>query len=147
MAVARAKTLSPFGDVRLEVDQRAIVLGAGVAGMTAALGLANQGFEVHLVEQDAELGGMARRLHYTLEGLDVQAYLRGLVRQRPGLSGRHPHDFVGRQDVQGAIGSDSHIPYPGLQFFEQDFFAINPAVLEVQPAHFPVYQGAGIGSA
>jgi heterodisulfide reductase subunit A len=33
------------------------------------------------VEKDTDLGGMARRLHYTLEGLDVQAYLRDLVRK------------------------------------------------------------------
>jgi heterodisulfide reductase subunit A2 len=49
--------------------------------MTSALSLANQGFEVYLVEKDKDLGGMARRLHYTLEGMDVQAYLRDLIRK------------------------------------------------------------------
>ena len=47
--------------------------------MTSALNLADQGFEVYLVEKEPELGGMARRLYYTLEGLDVQAYLRDLI--------------------------------------------------------------------
>ena len=49
--------------------------------MTCALSIANQGHEVHLVERDTELGGIARKLHYTLEGLDVQAYLRDLIRK------------------------------------------------------------------
>ena len=56
--------------------------------MTSALSLAEQGFEVYLVEKDKDLGGMARRIHYTLEGLDVQAYLRDLIRkvyQNPSL--------------------------------------------------------------
>ena len=47
--------------------------------MTCALCMANQGHEVYLVEKEADLGGMARRIHYTLEGLDVQAYLRDLI--------------------------------------------------------------------
>ena len=49
--------------------------------MTCALSIANQGHEVHLVEKEKDLGGMARRIHYTLEGLDVQAYLRDLIRK------------------------------------------------------------------
>jgi heterodisulfide reductase subunit A len=49
--------------------------------MTCALSIANQGHEVHLVEKDTDLGGMARRIPSTLEGMDVQAYLRDLVRK------------------------------------------------------------------
>jgi len=46
--------------------------------MTSALSLADQGFEVHLVEKEKELGGMARRIRTTLEGLDVRAWLKEL---------------------------------------------------------------------
>jgi heterodisulfide reductase subunit A len=49
--------------------------------MSSALSLAGQGFEVFLVEKDKELGGMARRIHYTLEGMDVQAVLREITRK------------------------------------------------------------------
>jgi heterodisulfide reductase subunit A len=61
------------------VTASALVIGGGPAGMTAALGIADQGFEVHLVEKEPALGGMLRNLHATLEGADVQAYLRQLV--------------------------------------------------------------------
>ena len=80
MSVARTARLEPLKEFQLPVDKRALVVGGGVAGMTSALSLANQGFEVTLVEKDPELGGMARKIHFTLEGLDVQAYVNGLVR-------------------------------------------------------------------
>jgi heterodisulfide reductase subunit A len=81
MSVARACLLEPLQEFDLPVDNRALVVGGGVAGMVSALSIANQGHEVHLVEKDADLGGTARKLHYTIEGLDVQAYLNDLIRQ------------------------------------------------------------------
>ncbi len=81
MAVARAATLRPFEDLRLEVDQRAIVLGAGVAGMTAALSLARQGFEVALIEREPRPGGIARQIRRLLDGTDPQAFLAHLIEQ------------------------------------------------------------------
>ena len=81
MGVARACVLEPLQELELPVNKAALVIGGGVAGMTSALSLAEQGFEVYLVEKEKELGGMARRLYYTIEGLDVQAYLRNLVRK------------------------------------------------------------------
>ena len=81
MSVARACHLEPLQEIDLPVNKTALVVGGGIAGMTCALSIANQGHEVYLVEKDTNLGGMARRLHYTLEGLDVQAYLSDLVRK------------------------------------------------------------------
>ena len=78
MSVARAALLEPLQEFELPVNKAALVVGGGVAGMTSALSMADQGFEVYLLEKDADLGGMARRIHYTLEGLDVQAYLGDL---------------------------------------------------------------------
>jgi len=81
MSVARACHLEPLQEFDLPVDKRALVVGGGVAGMTSALSIANQGHEVYLVEREKDLGGVARRIHYTLEGLDVQAYLQDLIRK------------------------------------------------------------------
>jgi heterodisulfide reductase subunit A len=81
MSVARACLLEPLQEIDLPVDKRALVVGGGIAGMTSALSIAKQGHEVYLVEKETELGGTARRLHYTLDGLDVQAYLRDLIRE------------------------------------------------------------------
>jgi len=71
--------LEPLQEIELSVNKTALVVGGGIAGMTCAFSIAEQGHEVYLVEKDPDLGGMTRRLYYTVEGLDVQAYLRGLV--------------------------------------------------------------------
>ncbi|MEJ2671064.1 MAG: FAD-dependent oxidoreductase [Deltaproteobacteria bacterium] len=79
MAVARATLLKPLAEKPLTINQRALVIGGGVAGLSAALNLGDQGFETILLEKEPELGGMARRVHHTIEGLDVQTYLDGLI--------------------------------------------------------------------
>jgi heterodisulfide reductase subunit A len=81
MSVARASLLQPLQEIDLPVNKAALVVGGGIAGMTCALSIANQGHEVYLLEKDSELGGTARRIHYTLDGMDVQAYLGDLVRK------------------------------------------------------------------
>ncbi|GAI01175.1 unnamed protein product, partial [marine sediment metagenome] len=81
MSVARASLLQPLQEFELPVNKAGLVVGGGLAGMTSALSLANQGFEVYLVEKNTDLGGMARRIHYTLEGVDVQAYLSDIIRK------------------------------------------------------------------
>lgn len=105
MSVARTALLEPLVEFQLPVDKRGLVVGGGVAGMTSALSLANQGFEVYLVEKNTDLGGMARKLHYTLEGLDVQQYLEEMVRRVY----KHPyiHVFTNAAitDATGYVGN------------------------------------------
>ncbi|MEA3335777.1 MAG: FAD-dependent oxidoreductase [Chloroflexota bacterium] len=64
MAVARATHLNPLHKETLQVQQKALVVGGGVAGMSAALTLSEQGFPVDLVERTGELGGNLRHLHF-----------------------------------------------------------------------------------
>ena len=79
MAVARAGLLKPLKEKKIAINKRALVIGGGVAGMNAALGLADQGFETVIVEKEAQLGGLARDLTATIEGADIQRYLLELV--------------------------------------------------------------------
>lgn len=81
MSVARAALLEPLDEHDLPVNKNGLVVGGGVAGMTACLSLAEQGFEVHLIESSSELGGMAKRIHFTLEGADIRGYLHELIRK------------------------------------------------------------------
>ena len=81
MSVARAAYLRPLQEMSLDVNKTALIVGGGIAGMTTALSIANQGHEVYLLEKEKELGGMARRLYYTLEGMDVQMYLHDLIKK------------------------------------------------------------------
>ena len=79
MAVAKAQFLKPLKPGQLGVNHNALVIGGGLAGITAALSLADQGFESCIVEKEKELGGNYRKLFYTLEGLDTQKHLAGLL--------------------------------------------------------------------
>ncbi len=90
MSVARACHLKPLQEFDLPVNKTALVVGGGIAGMTCALSIANQGHEVYLVEKEPDLGGVARRIYSTLEGMDVQAYLRDVI----GKIYKHPSIHV-----------------------------------------------------
>ncbi len=79
--VAKARLLAPVSTSSVPVSQTALVIGGGVAGMTAAISLAGQGFPVSIVERSGALGGLARNLRRTLDGQDVRAWLSGLIKK------------------------------------------------------------------
>jgi len=81
MAVARGATLHSLQEKKISINQRALVIGGGVAGMNAALCLADQGFDIILIEKEKQLGGMAKNLISTIEGADIQAYLNDLIQK------------------------------------------------------------------
>ncbi|HMK66795.1 MAG TPA: FAD-dependent oxidoreductase, partial [Thermodesulfobacteriota bacterium] len=83
----------------------ALVVGGGIAGMTCALSIAKQGHEVYLLEKESDLGGMARKVHYTLEGLDVQAYLKDLTQQIYRNPAIHVYTQAKILEAGGYIGS------------------------------------------
>ncbi|MFC1588488.1 2Fe-2S iron-sulfur cluster-binding protein, partial [Planctomycetota bacterium] len=68
IAVAKARQLQPLQKGFSSVDHNALVIGGGISGMTAALNLADQGFNVHLVEKTGELGGNFRDVRFLLDG-------------------------------------------------------------------------------
>jgi heterodisulfide reductase subunit A len=105
MSVARARLLKPLQEIDLPVNKEALVVGGGIAGMTCALSIANQGHEVYLLEKDTDLGGTARKIHYTIDGMDVQAYLRDLVRrvyQHPSI---HVYADATITEATGYVGN------------------------------------------
>jgi len=79
MAVAKAALLKPAAPVSVRITPQALVIGGGLAGMTAALALADQGFPVDLVEKAAELGGIARHLFKTWKGEDIPSHIEMLA--------------------------------------------------------------------
>ena len=81
MAVARVGKLQQLKEKTISVIPRALVIGGGVAGMNAAAGMADQGFEVVLLEKEAQLGGLARRVPTTIEGADVGTYVKDLIQK------------------------------------------------------------------
>ncbi len=81
MAVARASLLEAQHTVDIPVQHAVLVVGGGAAGLSAAVNLASQGFPVHLVEKQAELGGNLRQVWLPSDGADPQAFLAQLVNE------------------------------------------------------------------
>ncbi|RJP43047.1 MAG: FAD-dependent oxidoreductase [Desulfobacteraceae bacterium] len=95
MSVARAASLRPLHERRIPVTKRALIVGGGIAGMTAALGIADQGFSAVLVEKEETLGGLGNRLTHTIEGMDIRAHVADLI----GKVTAHPNIDVLTQSV------------------------------------------------
>ncbi len=117
MGVAKACYLEPREEFESEVFPAALVIGGGVAGMTAALSLAHQGIRVHLVERDQQLGGVLRgvRTLFPSEG-DTDELLGPLVeevRRHPqitvyvGSTVEHVDGFIGDFDV--SVAADGQV--------------------------------------
>ncbi len=88
MAVAKAARVEPLHHVSVPITRAALVVGGGVAGMEAALGVADQGCRVHLVERSDALGGNAVHLRATWQGEALAPYLKQLiarVRSHPNI--------------------------------------------------------------
>jgi len=104
-AVVKARLLEPLSEVTLGLNRAALVVGGGVAGLNSALDLARQGFKVYLLEKEEQLGGQARRIHYTLEGLDVREYLRELLREVNAHPQIEIHTGAKISEVAGYVGN------------------------------------------
>ena len=105
MAVAKARLLEPLQKRLLSINQAALVIGGGLAGMTSALELANQGFEVYLVEKEKELGGNLRHIHYLLNGDDPQLELNTLIAAIEAAEKIQLHTAARIENIEGSIGN------------------------------------------
>lgn len=70
MSIARVRQLQPLEPERLALTRRTLVIGGGVAGIQAALDLADNGYEVVLVEKKASIGGVMAKLDKTFPTMD-----------------------------------------------------------------------------
>jgi len=106
MSVARARWLEPQEEPEVDIADSALVIGGGVSGLTAAASLANQGFQVHLVEKDPQLGGMARRLgkiYPTLQ--DSSEIIDPLIKTATSNQKIRVYTSATLKDVSGYVGN------------------------------------------
>jgi len=105
MAVAKAQFLKPLKPGQLTVNHAALIIGGGLAGITAALSLADQGFESYIVEKEPVLGGNYRKLYYTLEGLDTRKHLKDLLEKVQASKLIHAYAGAAITKIEGFIGN------------------------------------------
>ncbi len=104
MAVARAALLAPLQKSKMKVVPKALVIGGGITGMTSALNMADQGFQVYLTENSDRLGGNALSIEKTIHGEEVQPFVTNLIRKVEG----HPRIELFKNsifsDLSGHVG-------------------------------------------
>ncbi len=105
MAVAKVANQKPLEEIKLNINPKVLVVGGGIAGMNAALELANQDFEVFLVEKEKELGGNARSLRATAKGENVQEYLTNLIEKLKSHSNIKVYTDAKIKQVDGFVGN------------------------------------------
>ncbi|UCC22747.1 MAG: FAD-dependent oxidoreductase [Planctomycetota bacterium] len=105
MAVAKVALVEPLAIAELDITPSALVVGGGLAGMTAALAIAQQGFEVALVERQKQLGGNLNDLRYTFDEPDVRAYLKHLTEPVQKSKNITVHTGAELESIEGFIGN------------------------------------------
>jgi len=106
MAVAKAKLLEPLQPIELPITKKVMVIGGGIAGINAALDLADMGFKVYVVEKTETIGGYMALLDKTFPTLDCSICIEG-----PKMVdvGRHPNieiiSFADVLKVDGYVGN------------------------------------------
>ena len=107
MAVAKARLLKPLTEAKLDITPTALIIGGGVSGMTAALNIANQGFQAYLIEKEQQLGGNLNNLNilYPIhedasiilndiknkveKNKNIQIYLKSKIKEIKGYIGNY----------------------------------------------------------
>ncbi|QTA93005.1 4Fe-4S dicluster domain-containing protein [Desulfonema magnum] len=105
MAVSKVALMEPLAEAELDVNQTAMVIGGGIAGMSAAKSLALQGYETHIIEQSGQLGGQALSLFHTVEGDDIQEKLVALTDEIEKDEKIHVHLDTKLTSVDGFVGN------------------------------------------
>ncbi|MBW2038444.1 MAG: hydrogenase iron-sulfur subunit [Deltaproteobacteria bacterium] len=108
MGVAKVRLLEEGEEIRLPVKTDSLVIGGGMAGMTAALSLADQGFNVKIVEREPQLGGLPNKVwRIWNDGTEIDA--DDLVKARAEPVYNHPNIKVYTnaeiENVEGYIGN------------------------------------------
>ncbi len=104
MAVAKARLLSPLQEIHISVSKSALVIGGGIAGMTAALTLADHGFPVHLVEKTDRLGGWALKVNEGWNGEPLAPLVESLIHSVENHPNIAVHKKASLVNVEGFVG-------------------------------------------
>ncbi len=105
MNIAKTKRLLPVTSASVGVTHAALIIGGGIAGMTAALSLVDQGYGVHLVERNEALGGLLTKVRRNLEGDDVQAFLADTIKKVTDTPAITVHLSTTVDKIDGFVGN------------------------------------------
>jgi heterodisulfide reductase subunit A len=106
MSVAKSRIVEPLYDIEVDILPSSLVIGGGIAGMTAALAIANKGFKVYLVEREKQLGGLIKSLKkVNLEGFSPEHIVGPLIQAVVNNPNIEVFPSSNVKDVSGSIGN------------------------------------------
>jgi len=124
MGLGRLKWVNPAPVTSVQIIQKALIVGGGIAGMTSALGIADHGFQVDLIEQEEVLGGNLNWLQRTLEGNSTKTLLKETILKVE----RHPLIRVHTgSSVVGSYGQVGRF-YTTIEHKEKDALTVEHGV-------------------
>ena len=138
MAIAKAALLEPLSTQKVEMNHKALVIGGGLAGMTAAQKISEAGFEVYLIEKESQLGGKARKIHYLLDSNGVQSQLEKLIKEIEKDPRIHLLKETTIEKVEGFVGNfKTHVKSnDGTQTIDHGVIVVATGAEEYRPQEF-----------
>ena len=105
MSVAKVALHEPLEEPVMKINQAVLVIGGGVAGMTAARTLSQQGYTTHVVEKDRQLGGRALYLNESWQGEKIGRFVEDLINQVQNDKNINVHLNADIRSVDGFVGN------------------------------------------
>jgi heterodisulfide reductase subunit A len=104
MAVAKSRLLEPLQNRYIPIIKSALVIGGGLSGMSSAIELGDQGYDVFLVEKEKELGGNLKRLRFLLDGTDPMEGLKKTIEKVETHEKIHVYTESKIEKIEGSVG-------------------------------------------
>ena len=138
MSVTKVGLKAPLKEGKLNVNQNALVVGGGIAGMSTALSLARQGYQTHLVEKEDRLGGQALNLYKTWKGEEIQPMLDEMVQQVGSEENIQVHLSSTISQVDGFVGNFKSLisSKDGEEVVEHGVANISTGATEYKPIEY-----------
>ncbi len=145
MAVARSAELEPLEEKEVDVKANVLIIGAGIAGIQAALDIADAGYKVYLVEKEPSIGGHMAQLDKTFPTLDCSSCI---LTPKMSLVGQHPNiellTYSEVREVEGFVGNFKVKVERKPRYVIEDKCTACADCLEVCPVNVPDEFNAGL---
>ncbi len=139
MSMERLRGANPASSSEQNITQKALVVGGGIAGMTAALAIADHGFKVDLIEKSASLGGLARQVQKTIDGVSIPELLEKRITEiesHPHVSVHKNASVIHSQAYEGNFLTTLEIEGKGAERLEHGAVILATGGSEVRPSGY-----------
>ncbi|MHA2001107.1 MAG: FAD-dependent oxidoreductase [Promethearchaeota archaeon] len=147
MAVTKANKIQPLQKSVIPMTHKALVIGGGVSGLTAALSFAREGYETFLIEQEKMLGGLSRQIFQTIEKQNVQDFLSHLISEVESQPNLTVYTDMKIEEIDGFVGNFKtkiRIHGDDLQELEHGIIVLATGAIPYKPTEYEYGQDSRV---